>query len=184
MTIRVLPTAAAASYASGAGSAALAAAASFTTSVSAITMAAANPGWVVPGMQVLDMTVGAVIGTVASYVGTTLTLTANAAHASSGSSDSLSFSPVPIVIAGTGAQARGYFAAVGMPQDITGTNDVTSGDASVLTSQGFVVLGTSGATSTRPSNPKLGHRHIDTTLDYEVVWDGSAWRNPVTGAAV
>jgi hypothetical protein len=70
----------------------LAAAAAFTTSSTRITMGASNPGWVVPGMNVYDVTAGALTGTVLSYSGTTLSLTAASAHTSSGSTDSLVFS--------------------------------------------------------------------------------------------
>lgn len=70
---------------------ALSASASWTTSVSTITMGSSNPGWVVAGMNVYDTTAAQQIGTVSSYVSTTLTLTGNASHASSGSTDSLIF---------------------------------------------------------------------------------------------
>jgi hypothetical protein len=83
---------------------AIAAAATFTTSVATITMGAANPGWVVAGMNVYDSTAGANLGTVSSYTGTTLTLTANAAHASSGSTDSLVFSAWPAASASSGTE--------------------------------------------------------------------------------
>ena len=73
---------------------AVAATASFTTGSPNITMTA-NPGWVVPGMNVYDLTNGQQIGTVLTYSGTALVLTANAAHASSGSTDSLVFSLFP-----------------------------------------------------------------------------------------
>jgi hypothetical protein len=63
----------------------------FTTASPNITMTT-NPGWVVPGMTVYDLTNGFAIGTVLTYVGTALVLTANALHVSSGSTDSLSFS--------------------------------------------------------------------------------------------
>jgi hypothetical protein len=72
------------------------AAASFTNATPTITMAIANPGWVVPGMAVYDNSTGFVIGTVLTYVGTTLTLNANAAHASAGTNDSLTFSALSI----------------------------------------------------------------------------------------
>jgi hypothetical protein len=68
------------------------AASSWTTATPTITMAVANPGWVVNGMAVYDNTTGFVIGTVSSYSGTTLTLNANATHASAGSTDVLTFS--------------------------------------------------------------------------------------------
>jgi len=73
----------------------VAATASWTTATPNITMTA-NPGWVVPGMNVYDTTKtpapGAQVGTVSSYVGTALVLTANAAVASQGSTDNLVFS--------------------------------------------------------------------------------------------
>jgi hypothetical protein len=48
------------------------------------------PPWVVPGLQVVDVTTGnQVLGTVLRTAGTTLTLTANSAFAGSGSSDLL-----------------------------------------------------------------------------------------------
>ena len=71
---------------------AVAAAASFTTSSTTITMGSSAPSWIVSGMSVYDNTNGQLIGTVSSYVSTTLTLKAAALHASSGSTDSLSFS--------------------------------------------------------------------------------------------
>jgi hypothetical protein len=69
----------------------VAATASFTTGVSTWAMTT-NPGWVVPGMNVYDNTNGFQIGTVLTYIGTTLVITANAAHASAGTTDSLLFS--------------------------------------------------------------------------------------------
>jgi hypothetical protein len=69
----------------------VAATASWTTSTPNITMTS-NPGWVTPGMNVYDITNSQQIGTVLTYVGTSLVLTANAAHASSGSTDTLDFS--------------------------------------------------------------------------------------------
>jgi hypothetical protein len=69
------------------------AAASWATSSSTITMNNFNPGWVVSGMTVYDLTNGKIIGTVSSWStsSTTLTLNANAAFASSGSTDMLMF---------------------------------------------------------------------------------------------
>jgi len=73
-----------------------AAASSWTTSVKVITMSGSAPSNVFTGIAVYDNTNSDAIGTVASWVGTTLTLVANAAFASSGSSDSLSFGgPAP-----------------------------------------------------------------------------------------
>lgn len=64
--------------------------AAFTTASPNITMAT-NPGDVVPGMNVYDVTNSQQIGTVLTYVGTALVLAANAAHASSGAADQLVF---------------------------------------------------------------------------------------------
>jgi hypothetical protein len=89
------------SYARPQVAGAVAATASFTTSSPNITMTS-NPGWVVPGMNVYDLTNGQQIGTVLTYSGTSLVLTGNAAHASSGSADSLQFSAWPQASASSG----------------------------------------------------------------------------------
>ncbi len=56
-----------------------------------ITMGVANPGWVLPGVLVYDVTTGQSLGFVQSYVGTALVLAANAIYDGSGSSDALLF---------------------------------------------------------------------------------------------
>ena len=74
------------------------------------------------------------------------------------------------------ASAGGYIDAIGDP---------SSGDASALSSQGFIPIGGSGATTQRPNGAgflKPGFIFVDTTLGLVVVWDGLGWRNPVTGA--
>lgn len=81
---------------------AIAAGGTWTTSSTSITMGSSNPGWIVAGMSVWDITASAFIGTVSSYSGTTLTLTSTAAHASSGSTDSLQFSAFPAASASSG----------------------------------------------------------------------------------
>jgi hypothetical protein len=80
--------------------------------------------------------------------------------------------PVQKVYAAT---AGGFIDAAGDPQ---------SGDAAALGSQGFVAVGTSGITANRPPNPTRGSWHVDTTLGYAVTFDGTYWRNPITGASV
>jgi hypothetical protein len=65
------------------------AAAAWTTSTNTITMGT-NPG-VAAGMLVYNNTTSQSVGTVLTYIGTTLTLTANASSASSGTADFLSF---------------------------------------------------------------------------------------------
>jgi hypothetical protein len=58
------------------------------------------------------------------------------------------------------------------------------GDAAAIASSGFVAIGSSGPTSARPSNAKAGAAHIDTTLGFTVSFDGTNWRNPISGAVV
>jgi hypothetical protein len=86
---------------------AVAATASFTTASPNITMTT-NPGWVVPGMSVFDLTKtpapGAFVGTVLTYVGTALVLTANSAITSQGTTDSLQFSAFPAATASSGTE--------------------------------------------------------------------------------
>ena len=68
----------------------LAATASWTTSTPNITMTA-NPGSVVAGMGVINVTTGEYVGKVLTYVRTALVLTGNAFSASRGSTDNLVF---------------------------------------------------------------------------------------------
>lgn len=66
------------------------------TNTANITMAATIPSWVVAGMPVYDVTVGAYLGVVSSGSGTTtLVLGSNAAHAGTGTSDVLQFGLTP-----------------------------------------------------------------------------------------
>jgi hypothetical protein len=83
----------------------VAATASWTTSTPNITMTT-NPGWVVPGMNVWDLTTTtpSQVGTVSTYTGTALVLTANALVASQGAADSLQFSAWPAAVASSGAE--------------------------------------------------------------------------------
>ncbi len=131
-----------------------------TTTSSPTLSFASVPSWITPGMSVSDISNSNAIGTVQSTTATTVTLTANAAHAVS-SGDQLSFGNVFVDALGD-----------------------SSGDAAAIASSGFLILGTSGATSTRPLSPKAGWWHVDTTLGYAVVYDGAYWRNPVNGVAV
>lgn len=97
---------------------AVAATASFTTASPNITMTT-NPGWVVPGMNVWDLTNGFQIGTVLTYSGTSLVLTANAGHNSSGTTDSLQFSAWPASSASTGNPEPNT-----LPASVTNSNAV------------------------------------------------------------
>jgi hypothetical protein len=61
-----------------------------------------------------------------------------------------------------------------------------SGDAAVLTSQGFVLVGMAGATNQRPTSTgylKPGQIYVDTTLNAVLVWTGVGWVSALTGAA-
>jgi hypothetical protein len=84
---------------------AVAATASFTAATPNITMTT-NPGWVVPGMNVWDLTKAppAQVGTVQTYIGTALVLTANSLIASQGTTDSLQFSAFPGSSASSGSE--------------------------------------------------------------------------------
>jgi hypothetical protein len=64
--------------------------------------------------------------------------------------------------------------------------DVPDHDADVMAANGWqrVAGGGSGATAMRPSNPNKGLVFYDSTVGGLIVWDGKAWRNKTTGAAV
>jgi len=88
------------------------------------------------------------------------------------------FGPNPITVNG-----RTYSAAVGA------TIDVPDFDALVMKSNGWTasVEHTTGVgtTAARPTvGLTRGVRYLDSTLGYVIQWDGKAWRNPATGAAV
>ncbi|UGY03275.1 hypothetical protein [Bradyrhizobium quebecense] len=74
-----------------------------------------------------------------------------------------------------------YAIAAGGFVDVAGYDD-----AGMLAGQrGFFQVGdSSGPTSARPANIRTGWMHIDTTLNKAVVFDGSNWRDPASGAAV
>lgn len=84
---------------------AITAAGSISTSSATITMPnVSGYPWVVTGMNVYDLTNGKQIGTVSTWVGTTLTLTANASNNGSGSTDSLQFSAFPAASNSSGSE--------------------------------------------------------------------------------
>ena len=68
--------------------------------------------------------------------------------------------------------------------------DVVDFDGSVLAANGWVVVAPSGPTSARPVGSlgqypaARGVKFFDETLDALIVFDGSVWRNPASGAAV
>lgn len=63
--------------------------------------------------------------------------------------------------------------------------DVPEQDAAVMTSNGWTAVARAvGVTAARPANPIKNQTFLDSTLGYNIVWDGKAWRNPISGAAV
>lgn len=66
--------------------------------------------------------------------------------------------------------------------------DVPDFDAALLEANGWTVVaeGGVGTTAQRPVLHKVTRRAVyhDTTLGYNVVWDGSRWFNPASGATV
>jgi hypothetical protein len=84
---------------------------------------------------------------------------------------------------------RSYSASAGTTIDAVG--DV-NGDQSALASQGFLPVCLSGPTGSRPNfgsttlgpPPGRGTLYLDTTLSVVAIWDGSNWRNVITGASV
>lgn len=62
-------------------------------------------------------------------------------------------------------------------------------DAVVLVANGWLYASANsgvatGPTSGRPAKPTLNLRYQDTTVGYEVMWDGAAWRHTQSGASV
>jgi len=118
----------------------IAATAAFTATSTTIPMAS-NPGNVIAGMSVYDLTNSQPIGTVQSWAATspfTLTLTAAAAHASQGAADQLQFGNVAVV----------------QPAN-SGRGPVPKGRGFVVTQERFLMIygsvqdGTTGGGSTR-----------------------------------
>jgi len=83
------------------------------------------------------------------------------------------------------ANGRTYSGAPGS------TLDVPDFDAQILAANGWVMVCASGPSSSRPlpimaSAPYVagpGFQYLDTTLGAVIVYDGAAWRNPLTGEA-
>jgi hypothetical protein len=84
------------------------------------------------------------------------------------------------------ANGRKYTAAPGAPIA------VPDFDAAVLCTNGWIAASGSssgvsvvaGPTAQRPVNPPVNTRFQDTTVGYEVMFDGKTWRHPQTGASV
>jgi hypothetical protein len=85
------------------------------------------------------------------------------------------------------ANGRAYSGVPGM------AIDAPDFDAGVLAANGWTRIAFSGPTSARPTTSQAngmygvaaqGMPFLDTTLDMLTVFDGAAWRNPATGAAI
>jgi hypothetical protein len=80
---------------------------------------------------------------------------------------------------------RYYTAGPGQTIDAQGPPD---GDAAVLVSQSFALVGPSGTTALRnslaPGYFKAGTLFVDLTLGAVIMFDGNVWRNVVNGNAV
>lgn len=64
-------------------------------------------------------------------------------------------------------------------------DNVPDQDAFVMMANGWTeaASGGAGASTARPAKPQKGDRFFDTTLGYNIVFDGKTWRNPANGAA-
>jgi hypothetical protein len=87
----------------------------------------------------------------------------------------------------TGAYAK---SANGRPYNsVPGTPiSVPDFDAQILCANGWMLASSNlgvatGPTSGRPVNPPANMRYQDTTVGFEVMWDGKTWRHTQTGAS-
>ena len=63
--------------------------------------------------------------------------------------------------------------------------DVPDHHAQFLEVNGWHTAGQVAATAARPTaGISKGKRFVDSTLGYEIVYDGTQWRNPITGNVV
>jgi hypothetical protein len=61
-------------------------------------------------------------------------------------------------------------------------------DAQVMEANGWILASANigvatGPTSGRPVKPPVNTHYQDTTVGYEILWDGATWRHTQTGAA-
>ena len=91
----------------------------------------------------------------------------------------------PGVIPATTANGRNF-------SPLSAYLDVADGDAAILGASGWTTVGLVGTTANRPAQSDAdmsaqfgpGLKYIDTTIGAVIQWDGAAWRNVLTGAAV
>jgi hypothetical protein len=61
--------------------------------------------------------------------------------------------------------------------------DLDDAIAALLGSSGAIAVSTVDSTiGSRPKNPSAGSQHLDTSINQMLVFDGSSWRNPLSGA--
>jgi hypothetical protein len=78
----------------------------------------------------------------------------------------------------TVANGRAYTCAA------NGFVDAPDGDAFILTANAWVQVAQVGSTAQRTTNPARSHKFLDTTLNKIVIFNGSNWADPATGASV
>lgn len=59
-----------------------------------------------------------------------------------------------------------------------------SADIHIYTANGWSKLGYVGSTAQRPTNLNAGDPYVDTTLNKIVIYDGVAFRDPISGSVV
>jgi hypothetical protein len=60
--------------------------------------------------------------------------------------------------------------------------DVPAMDSGVCAANGWIQVAGSGTTAQRPSSPFPGQLYHDNTVGNIIVFEGTAWRNPASGA--
>lgn len=91
-----------------------------------------------------------------------------------------------ILLMPPGAKSKTSHAVNGRTYTASPGSTVTAPDfdAQVLSANGWITIGPVGTTAQRPATPQPNQLYHDTTLGYVIAWEGAAWRNPNTGAAV
>lgn len=98
---------------------------------------------------------------------------------------SLASSPVTIRFVPTNGKAKSItFSGRTYAVAANSFVDVPYMDAPTMRANGFVQVAGSGTTAQRPASPFTGQAYHDTTLALTILFEGTAWRNPATGAAV
>jgi hypothetical protein len=69
---------------------------------------------------------------------------------------------------------------------LNGSVDVPDHDGEIMSANGWIKAagGGVGTTALRPVTPPKNTMFHDTTLGFNIVWNGKMWINPTSGAAV